>query len=116
MIKVRLLGIANIIAGMAFMLIVFLMQGFYLALSGILYIVFGAILLGRKFRNILLFFGIIPVTALFSLTIIMLGIAEDVPKHYHTPLGIGLIIILPFWLIVVANILVVLNAKSSLDK
>ena len=98
------LGIANIILGLFFILIIFMMQGFYLVLLGVPFIIFGIALFGKKFYNKLLLYGIIPVSALLSFNIIMMGISKDVPKYYHTPLWIGAIILLPFWLVIVADI------------
>lgn len=95
-----ILGISNIIGGLLFMLIIFMMQGFYLLLFGIFFIVFGISIIRNKIYSKLLILGIIPITLLFSFNIVMMGISKAVPSYYRTPLWVGLIIILPFWLLI----------------
>jgi len=99
-----ILGIISILTGLFFMAVIFIMQGFYLVLFGILFIIFGIALLNKKVYKMLLFFGIIPITVLFSFQIIMMGISKTIPKYYHTPLGVGLIIISPFWFVVLGSV------------
>lgn len=99
-----ILGILNIIAGLLLAFILILMQGLGVFWVGLLYGFFGIFVLCRTLFIKLLFLGIIPVTALFSMTIIMLGVSTDVPVHYQTPLHIGIRIIAPFWILIFANI------------
>ncbi len=101
---VIILGILNIIAGGVLALILIMMQGITIFLVGLVYIFYGASLLCKNLFNKVLFFGIIPVTALFSMTIIMLGIAKNIPEYARTPLHVGIIIIAPFWILIFANI------------
>ena len=106
------LGIGNIIVGLAFMLIIFMMQGFYLLLLGVLFVIFGIALFNRKYYNKLLLYGIVPITILFSLNILMSVIAKDIPEYYRTPIGIGTIIILSFWLVVSGDIFICRKNKQ----
>ena len=97
------LSIVNIILGIIFMVVIFTMQGFYLLLLGLVYIIFGvSILIGRHSTK-LLFWGIMPVTLLFSFNIIMTGIVKNMPEYFRTPLGIGILMILPFWLAIIGD-------------
>ena len=98
-----ILGIASIIVGLFFMLLIFLMQGTILVLLGIPFILFGITVLDKKIYGALLFL-ITPITILFSLNIIMMGIDKDIPKYYQTPIEVGLIIISPFWFVVLGGI------------
>ena len=107
-----ILGIINMIAGLFFMLVIFLMQGFYLVLLGIPFVIFGMALLNKKVYKKLLFLGIIPITILLSFQIIMMGIAKTIPEYYKTPLWVGLIIILPFWLVILADIFFFIRYNS----
>jgi len=98
------LGLLNIVAGVVLALILIMMQGVTIFLVGLVYIFYGVSLLCKNLFNKVLFFGIIPVTALFSMTIIMLGVAKNIPEYAYTPLHIGIIIISPFWVLVLTNI------------
>lgn len=111
-----ILGIINIVAGLFFMLVIFLMQGFYLVLLGIPFVIFGMALLNKKVYKKLLFWGIIPITILLSFQIIMMGIAKTIPEYYKTPLWVGLIIILPFWLVILADIFFFTRYNKVIEK
>ena len=100
------LGIFNILLGIIFALLIFMMQGFYLLFMGCVFIIFGVGLLRGHFYKRLIFFGILPVTVIFSFQIIMMSIDKDVPSYYQTPLTAGLLIILPFLLVTLADIFV----------
>lgn len=103
--KVRtvILGVFNIVLGLFFMLIVFMMQGFFLFFFGIFFIIFGIGLFNRKIYKKLFFYGIVPGTILFSINIIMLGVAKDIPKYYQTPLSVGILIVIPFWFVILGD-------------
>lgn len=53
------LGVVNIILGLLLVLIIFMMQGFYLVLLSLPFFIFGIALLKGKFYTKLLFYGII---------------------------------------------------------
>ncbi len=101
------LGLVNIYMGFVYARIIFKLQGFYLILFSLLFIIFGIGLLLKLYFKKLLLFGISPLIILFSLNIMMLGIDKDVPSYYQTPLMVGLSIILPFWLVIIADFFVV---------
>ena len=100
-----LLGISNIILGFLLALILFIMQGGVVALVlGFLYIFLGITILCRRCYSKLLFYGVLPVTVIFSLNIIMMGIDKSIPTYYQTPIWVGIIILVPFWAVTLADI------------
>lgn len=99
-----ILGTLNILIGSILILFVIMMQNPLSFIMGILYIVFGILALIHKMNKILLFFGIMPLTFLFSFNIIMLGIVKNIPEYFKTPLHIGLLIICPLWLLIFGNL------------
>ncbi len=111
MTKLRLftliLGILNIIAGLFLSTFVILMQNLIGLIAGIIYIIFGIAMLSNKIYKLLLFWVIIPLTILFSFSIIMSGIDKDVPEYFQTPLYIGLMIIVPLWLLIFSNVWII---------
>ena len=113
-ISIYSLGIINILAGLALGIIFILMQGFYLFLFGFFYIIFGIGLMTRKFYSKLLFYGIIPVTCLFSITITMSGIDKDIPVYCQIPLKVGILLILPFLIICFVNVYI--NTRRNVKR
>jgi len=107
------LGIFNIIVGLLYALIIFLMQGLIIFLLGFVYIFFGITILNNKPNYKFLFCAVIPVTVLFSFFIIMLGIDKDIPRYTQTPLGIGIIILIPFWLVTFVDVLFTKRSHSA---
>ncbi len=107
------IGVVNIILGLFFMLIILMIQGFYLAFLGIPFIVFGYSLLHNKIRRKLLFIAIVPISIILSIIMMMMGISNNVPKYYYTPIWVGLIIISPFWLAIIGNILLCVKEKNN---
>ncbi len=101
---VVILGILNIIAGGALAFILIMMQGITIFLVGLVYIFYGVSLLCRNLFNKVLFFGIIPVTALFSMTMIMAGTSTGIPEYARIPMGLVNKILIPFWLLIFANV------------
>jgi len=99
-----ILGILNIIAGLFLSTFVILMQNLIGLIAGITYIIFGIAMISNKIYKLLLFYIIIPLTILFSFSIIMSGIDKDVPEYFRTPLYIGFPIIMPLWCLIFANI------------
>ncbi len=99
-----ILGMLNIIAGVILITFIIFMQNPLAFIMGILYIVFGGAILRNRIYKKFLLWGIIPLTVLFSVNIIMLGIDKDVPEYFQTPLYIGLLIILPLWLLIFGNV------------
>lgn len=97
-----ILGILNIILGLLFALILILMQGLVIFLLGLVYIFLGIGMLGNKFRY-KLFYAVMLITVLFSFFIIMLGIDKSIPKYAQTPIEVGIIILLPFWFVTLAD-------------
>ena len=114
-----IIGILNLIAGVLMTLLFLGMQSIIGLVFGMFYIVFGVLLIAKKNYHelrTLLFYIIVPVTALFSLNIMLLVISKDVPSYYRTPLWIGLIIILPFWLVILANSYILKKAGAEIPK
>lgn len=108
----NIVGILNIIMGLLFMFLVVAMQGFFLCFFGFVYINLGIKILSQKAYKKLLFFGILPINILFSFSILMMGMAKDIPKYYQTPLYVGIIIILPFWVIAFFDYLLLKNNEN----
>lgn len=101
---ISILGILNIIAGVVLTTFVILMQNLLAVILGILYIIFGIAMLSNKIYKKLLFGAIIPLTTLFSVSIIMLGIDKNVPEYFKIPLHLGLVIIMPLWILIFGNV------------
>lgn len=107
-----LLGIGNIFLGLVLALLLFIMQGGLAALVlGSLYIFLGITILGGRHPSKLLFYVIVPITIIFSLFILMLGIDKSIPSYAQTPLWVGLIILLPFWVVIIGDIFFIKNRK-----
>lgn len=98
------LGILNILAGGILAIFTILMQNPLSLLVGTLYIIFGISVLINKINKKILFFGIIPLTILFSLNTILLTIDRNTPKYFNIPFYTGLLIILPLWLLIFGDI------------
>lgn len=107
------LGILNIIIGAIFTIFIILMQNPLALIMGVLYVVFGVSLLMSRTIKKILFWGIIPLTILFSFNIIMLGVDKDIPEYSKTPLYIGLLIIFPLWMLIVGNIYEIKREKNE---
>jgi hypothetical protein len=107
------LGFFNIYLGFNFSRIIFILQGFYLKYFGFLFIIFGLGLIGKYFFKKIYFFGIIPVTILFSIQILSLCFSKDIPTYYQTPLVIGIRILLPFLLGLFIDLLLYFNIKGK---
>lgn len=106
-----LLVIVNMLAGMLIMVIILLMQGIFTFLLGLVYISIGICILMKKSYFWLLFCGVIPVTFLFSLNIIMMGVAKDIPSYYQTPLWIGIPLVTFFWIICILDAIYLLKQR-----
>lgn len=89
------LGVLNIFAGIFLMVVIFLMQGVFVFWVGILYIIFGYILIKEKFRLRLLFLGVLPIAVLYSLNIIMMVLSNNIPEYYKLPPLVALILLFP---------------------
>jgi len=110
-----ILSIANILMGIVFMIIILLMQGVFAFLLGLLYVILGVIMLSKKSYFWVLYCGVIPITLMFSLNIIMMGVSKNIPKYYQTPLWVGIPLLIPFWLICFFDI-IFLNKYRKADK
>lgn len=98
------LGILNILIGSILTIFIILMQNPLALVMGLLYVMFGVFLLMSRVIKRILFWGIIPLTILFSLNIIMLSIDKNIPEYAKIQLHIGLLIILPLWILIIGNI------------
>lgn len=100
-----LISCANVIIGIILMFILLFLQG---PLFGLIIGSFFIILnLFRSLRRIyvgIVYFFIIPLSVLFSINIIMLGIDPNVSAGFRTPLPVGLIILLPLWSVIFVNL------------
>lgn len=103
--SMRIIGIANIIGGICLGIVLLLLQGIFAFIVGAVFVAFGISVLAGKPHFKLLFYGMVPLTIVFSLMVIMLGISENVPEYYKTPPMVGIILILPFLSICVTNVL-----------
>ena len=108
-----LLAIVNILAGIFIMIIILLMQGIFAFLLGLIYILIGICILVKKSYFWFLLCGVIPVTLLFSLNIIMMGVSKDVPSYYQTPLFIGIPLITFFWIICILDVVYLRQKKEK---
>lgn len=95
-----MLGALNIIAGVILATFVIFMQNLMALIMGVLYIIFGVAMLGNKVYKKLLFWGIIPLTVLFSFNIIMIVIDKSLPEWLQIPLYIGALILMPLWVLI----------------
>jgi len=106
-----MLGIVNISVGIFLSLILVVLQGIFLFPLGVIFIIFGAGICRGKIFSKLLFFGIIPVSILFLLMVIMLGVSNDVPEYYKTPPLIQIGVMLPILFIIIADVILTHGEK-----
>lgn len=99
-----ILGISNVTAGVILATFIILMQNPLALIMGVLYVIFGIGVIINKIYKKLLFWGIIPLTILHTFSIIMMMLSNDMPEGFEIPLSIGLLIILPLWIVIFGNV------------
>jgi hypothetical protein len=104
MFSIFALVIYNFLIGIFLILILILLQNPLLGLIyGSLFILLNFFRFSRKFYKLIIFLLILPLSIIFSINIIMLGIDPNVPAGFKTPIPVGLIIILPVWVAIFFN-------------
>lgn len=99
-----ILGILNIIVGVFTAMFIILMQNILALIMGILYIVFGIAMLNNRIYGKLLYWGILPLSILFSSSMIISSFDEHVPSYFQTPAWLSLLIIFILLLVIVWDI------------
>jgi low affinity Fe/Cu permease len=107
-----ILGILNIAIGIFTATFIILMQNVLALVLGFLYIGFGVAVLNNKVLKKLLLAGIIPLSVLFSITMMMSSIDKSVPKYFQTPIALSLIIISVLLFVIIGDIYICKRKKS----
>jgi len=104
------LGTLNIMMGL-FLMPFLLLYGIVTFITGLLYFIFGVtVIFGKRLRK-LLFYGIIPFTALHSLVVIMLSRDQDSSNYFRMTLFNALGWILPVLFVGVLDVYFLTRSK-----
>lgn len=92
-----ILGICNIVGGFLLLTIVTLIQAFFFYILSFVYVLTGVLLLFKYYKLNLLLYIILFLNILFSINMIGLATAKDIPEYFKTPIWIAISLIILFW-------------------